>query len=445
MSVGPSQSALLTDLYMLTMLNAYLAGSMREQAVFEFFVRKLPDSRGFLVAAGLEQTLDYLESLHIEKDELELLRQSGRFDDSFFDNLAGMRFTGDVYAMKEGTIAFPNEPLIRVVAPIAEAQLVEARLINLMHFQTVIASKAARCVLAAPGKSIVDFGLRRAHGAEAGMLAARATYIAGFSGTSTVLAGLKWQIPLFGTMAHSFIQAHESEKAAFRHYAQSTRGPVSLLIDTYDTLSGARKVVELAKELREEGIAIGGVRLDSGDLAALAFETRKILDEAGFHDISIVASGGLDEYALQELSQTSAPIDHYGLGTRIDTSADAPYLDCAYKLLEYAGRPSRKRSTGKATLPGRKQVTRRFEGGRMIGDIVHLEGESFPGQPLLEPVMRSGERLAPREPLSAIRERALEGLSQLPDSLRALETQPAYPVTIAESLEELAKAIDQAG
>lgn len=438
----PARSVLLTDLYMLTMLNAYLEHGMRGTAVFELFVRKLPRSRGFLVAAGLEQTLDFLESLHVTEEEIELLRATGRFGSRFFEELPRMRFSGDVFAMPEGTIAFQNEPLVRVVAPITEAQLVEARLINLMHVQTVIASKAARCVLVSGGKSLVDFGLRRAHGAEAGMLAARATYLAGFSGTSTVLAGLRWNIPLFGTMAHSFVQAHDREIDAFRRFAEATPKGASLLIDTYDTVEGARKVVTVAHELRAQGIRVHGVRLDSGNLGELAFQVRRVLDEAGLHDVAIVASGGLDEHGLRELVESGAPIDHFGVGTLVDTAADAPYLDCAYKLEEYEGRPRRKRSAGKATWPGRKQVSRRFEGGTMACDLVHLEGEPAEGEPLLVPVMRGGKRVGPREPLSVIRERTLRGLGQLPEHLRSLETEPAYPVTIAASIVAMASQLD---
>lgn len=441
-SIEPATSALLTDLYMLTMLNAYLEEGMAEPAAFELFARKLPPTRGFLVAAGLEQVLDFLESLHFTEEEIDFLRATGRFGERFFDELPKLRFTGDVYAMPEGTLAFPNEPLVRVVAPIAEAQLVEARLINLVHFQTVIASKAARCVLAAPSQRIVDFGLRRAHGAEAGMLAARATYLAGMSGTSTVLAGQRWKIPLFGTMAHSYVQAHDREEEAFFRFAEATPKGISLLIDTYDTVEGARRVVDLVPKLRARGIRIGSVRLDSGDLKQLAFEVRAILDQAGLHDVAIVASGGLDEGKLKELAESGAPIDFFGVGTKMDTSADAPYLDCAYKLQEYAGRPRRKRSTGKATLPGRKQVTRRYEGGKMVGDVLHLEGERFEGEPLLVPVMLRGRRVVPTEPLSRIRTRTLAGLARLPDHLRALETTPSYPVTVAESIEELVREVD---
>jgi len=438
----PTRSALLTDLYMLTMLNAYLEEGMEETAAFELYVRKLPRTRGFLVAAGLEQVLAYLESLRFTEEEIAFLRGTGRFGERFLEKLPELRFTGDVYAMPEGTIAFPNEPLVRVVAPIAEAQLVEARLINLVHFQTVIASKAARCVLAAPTQRVVDFGLRRAHGAEAGLLAARATYLAGMVGTSTVLAGMRWKIPLFGTMAHSYVQAHDHEEEAFLRFAEATPIGLTLLIDTYDTVEGARKVARLAQELRARGIRVGSVRLDSGDLKSLAFEVRRILDEAGLREVAIVASGGLDEIALKELAASGAPIDYFGVGTSLDTSADAPYLDCAYKLQEYAGRPRRKRSTGKATLPGRKQVTRRYVDGKMAGDVVHLEGERFDGEPLLVQVMRGGRRLMPKEPLSRMRTRTLAGLARLPDHLRALETTPPYPVTIAEGIEKLAREVD---
>ncbi len=441
-SLEPTRSALLTDLYMLTMLNAYLEEGMAEPAAFELFVRKLPPSRGFLVAAGLEQVLDFLESLHFTEQEIDFLRATGRFGARFFEKLPELRFTGDVYAMPEGTLAFPNEPLVRVVAPIAEAQLVEARLINLVHFQTVIASKAARCVLAAPSKEIVDFGLRRAHGAEAGLLAARATYLAGMSGTSTVLAGHRWKIPIFGTMAHSYVQAHDREEEAFFRFAEATPKGISLLIDTYDTVEGAKKVVALAPKLQARGIRIGSVRLDSGDLRQLAFEVREILDRAGLQEVAIVASGGLDENELKELAESGAPIDYFGVGTKLDTSADAPYLDCAYKLQEYAGRPRRKRSTGKATLPGRKQVTRRYVDGKMAGDVIHLEGERFEGEPLLVPVMLGGRRVLPKEPLSRIRTRTLAGLARLPDHLRALETTPPYPVTVAESIEKLVHEVD---
>ena len=343
---------------------------MEEEAVFEFFVRKLPQHRNFLVAAGLDQALDFLENLRFADEELNWLADEGRFRKDFVDNLAGLRFTGDVHAMPEGTVFFPHEPILRVTAPMPQAQLVESRLINLLQFQTMIASKAVRCVLVAQGKLLVDFGMRRAHGCEAGLLAARASYMAGFDGSATVLAGMLWGIPVFGTMAHSFIQAHEDEAGAFRHFATANPNNVVLLLDTYDTEAAAQKTVELATKLKPLGIQIKGVRLDSGDLADHARRVRHVLDQGGLSDVTIFASGNLDEYRLRELGSAGAPIDGYGIGSRLDVSADSPYLDCVYKLQEYARQPRRKRSEGKATWPGRKQVFRSYHDGLMAGDVV---------------------------------------------------------------------------
>jgi nicotinate phosphoribosyltransferase len=328
----------MTDLYQLTMLQAYFDEGMEETAVFEFFVRKLPPCRGFLIAAGLEQALDYLEQLRFTPRELDWLACSGRFSRDFVDYLERLRFTGDVHAMAEGTIFFPPEPILRVTAPIPQAQLVETRLINLLHFQTLIASKAARTVLVAPGRGLIDFGFRRAHGAEAGVLAARAGYVAELSGSATVLAGLLYGVPVYGTMAHSFVQAHDEELGAFERFAHAQPDNVVLLIDTYDTEAAAEKVVALAPRLRQQGITINGVRLDSGDLADLTHKLRRILDAGGLQHVRILASGNLDEEAVRTLVSSGAPIDDFAIGTRLDTSADAPYLDCVYKLQEYAGR-----------------------------------------------------------------------------------------------------------
>src|SRR5437773_9000572 len=288
--MNQSSSALLTDLYQLTMLQGYLEQRMEETAVFEVFVRKLPPRRGFLVAAGLEPALSYLETLRFTPSELDWIAKSGRCSTALVAFLEQFRFTGDVHAMPEGTVFFPDEPIVRVTAPLPQAQLVESRLINLLHFQTLIASKAVRAVLAAPGKELVDFGLRRAHGAEAGLLAARASYLAGFSGTATVQAAMRFSIPLYGTMAHSFVLAHEDEVAAFEHFASAQPGNVVLLLDTYDTEAAARKVVTLAPRLKKKGITIKGVRLDSGDLADHARKVRRILDDGGAPDVQIVAS-----------------------------------------------------------------------------------------------------------------------------------------------------------
>jgi nicotinate phosphoribosyltransferase len=437
-------SALVTDLYQLTMLQGYHAAGMADTAVFEFFVRRLRPGRGFLIAAGLEPVLAFLEDLHFTADELDWLAGTGRFSGEFLATLASLRFTGDVHAMPEGTVFFPNEPILRVTAPISEAQFVETRLMNLLHVQTLIASKAARCVLAAPDRLLVDFGLRRAHGAEAGVLAARASYLAGFSGTSTVLAGRLFGIPLFGTMAHSFVEAHADETLAFEHFARAQPGNVVLLIDTYDTEAAAHKVVALAPRLAAAGIRIKGVRIDSGDLAEHARRVRGILDAGGLGDAIIFASGDLDEYALRDLLARHAPVDGFGVGTRVDTSSDVPYLDCAYKLQEYAGRARRKRSEGKATWPGRKQVYRiADDAGRMLRDVVTLDGDRQPGEPLIEPVMRNGRRLRPPATLDAIRARVRDNLARLPAPLAALQDGWEYPVQIAPALEALASEVDR--
>jgi len=439
-------SPLTTDLYQLTMLDAYHAHGMGETAVFELFVRKLPPQRNFMMAAGLAQALEFLEQLRFAPEELEWIEASGKFSRGFAAHLERLRFTGEVHALPEGTIFFANEPVLRVTAPLPEAQLVESRLINLVHFETLVATKAARSVLAAPGKLLVDFGLRRAHGAEAGLLAARAAYIAGYSGTATVAAGSRMGIPVFGTMAHSFVEAHDDESAAFRRFAEACPKNVVLLIDTYDTEAAARKVVELAPDLTRRGILVKGVRLDSGDLAALSRSVRRILDQGELAGATIFASGNIDEYRIRDLVAAGSPIDGFGVGTSLVTSSDAPYLDAVYKLQEYAGKPRRKRSTGKATWPGRKQVYRRYDrAGRLEHDVITVEGDCHPGEALLVPVLRNGKRLAAPEGLAAIRERAAAQLAKLPDSLRALESAASpYRVEIAPVLRELAGQVDRA-
>jgi nicotinate phosphoribosyltransferase len=435
---------LLTDLYQLNMLQAYLEHGMTEMAAFEFFVRKLPAGRNFLVAAGLEQAVDFLLAARFDAVELDWLSKSGRFSADFVDFLAGFSFQGDVDAMPEGSLFFADEPIFRLVAPLPVAQLMETRLINLLHFQTVVASKAARMVLAADGRTLVDFGLRRAHGAEAGLLAARAGYLAGFSGTATTAAGMLWQIPIFGTMAHSFIQAHEDETAAFEHFARSRPDGLVLLIDTYDTERGAERVAALAPRLATAGIRIRGVRLDSGDLVAHARSVRAILDAGGLADVTIFASGGLDEQEIARLIETGAPIDGFGVGTNLTTASDAPALDCAYKLQEYAGQPKRKRSEGKATWPGRKQVYRRFGAdGRMAGDVLALDDDtSVAGEPLLAPVVRGGRRVAVGEGLAAARARCAREMARLPEALQGLEPAPPYPVEVSQPLRALAARLD---
>ena len=441
--MNAATSPLLTDLYQLTMLQAYREQGMNGIAAFEFFVRKLPAGRNFLVLAGLEQVLDYLENLRFADDDLAWLADCGRFRPDFVDALAALRFGGDVDAMPEGTPFFADEPILRVVARLPQAQLAETRIINLLQFQTLVASKAARCVLAAPDRLLVDFGLRRAHGAEAGLLSARASFLAGFGGTSNVLAGKLWEVPLFGTMAHSFIQAHEDETAAFGNFARSHPRANTMLIDTYDTEAAAAKLVPLAASLAQEGIAIQAVRIDSGDLGEHARRVRAILDCNGLTGIKLFASGNLDEYRLRDLIAAGAPIDGFGVGTRMNTSADQPYLDCAYKLQEYDGQPRRKRSEGKATWPGRKQVYRSVDtAGNFAADLLTTADDAQPGEPLLQAAMRAGRRLAPSPPLAAVRAYAAEQLARLPPALRTLDPVPAYPVTVAAKLCDLADAVD---
>jgi nicotinate phosphoribosyltransferase len=438
-------SALLTDLYQLTMLQAYWQHRMNDIAVFELFMRKLPPERAFLVAAGLEQALDFIEQARFDAAELDWIESSGTFAPGFADWLGALRFTGDVWAMPEGTVFFPNEPILRVVAPIAEAQWLETRILNLAHFQSVIASKAARAVFAADGHALVDFGLRRAHGAEAGLLAARAAYLAGFAGTATAYAGPRFGIPVFGTMAHSFVQAHDDEAQAFTDFAESFPANAMLLIDTYDTVEGARRVAEIAPRLASRGIRVKGVRLDSGDLDALARDVRRVLDDAGLREAMIFASGNLDEHRVHALVAAGAPIDSFGVGTSLTTSSDAAYLDAVYKLQEYAGQARRKRSAGKATWPGRKQVVRTFDaGGHLAGDTVALADETFSGDPLLAEVIRGGRRIAPSPSLSVARAHCAAQLAALPPPLRRLDGPwPVYPVTISPAIRALADDVDQ--
>jgi nicotinate phosphoribosyltransferase len=437
---------LLTDLYQLTMANAYFELGMNDTAVFELFVRTLPRTRGFLVAAGLEQALEYLEQLHFAAEELEFLASLGLFSSAFLTRLGTLRFTGSVQAMPEGTPFFPAEPLLRVTAPIIEAQLVESRLLNIVHFQTIVASKAARCVHAAAGRQLVDFGMRRCHEADAALYAARAAFLAGFDATATVEAGRQFGIPLSGTMAHSFIEAHDREADAFRNFVLTHPGGSTVLIDTYDTLRAAARVVALEGELekRSDGRRIRAVRIDSGDLPAQCRAVRRILDEGGCRDIQVVVSGGLDEHAIQALVETGTPVDGFGVGTALDVSADAPALDMAYKLQEYAGSPRRKRSPGKATWPGVRQVLReRGGGGEMLADQVVLDSEAASGERLLVEVMAAGRRLAPPVLLLASRGYCARELCALPAEVLSLTADGGpYPVQISGEIRMLAARLD---
>jgi nicotinate phosphoribosyltransferase len=448
--MNPLTSPLLTDLYQLTMLQGYIDQEMHDISVFEFSVRSMPENRNFFIAAGLESVLEFLEQCHFSQEELEYLADTGRFSQKLLDYLERFVFSGSVHAMAEGTIFFPDEPIIRITAPLPEAQLIESRVINLLHYQSIIASKAARCVIASDGRAnLIDFGLRRTHGAEAGLFAARSTYIAGFIGTSTVLAESIYGIPIFGTMAHSFIEAQKDEKEAFLNFAYSNPGNVTLLIDTYDTVTGAQKVIETAQLLREKNIPVRGVRLDSGDIATLSKEVRVILDNGGLKDVGIFVSGNMDEYTIEELFAQGAPIGGFGVGTRLDTSADAPYLDSAYKLMEYAGKPRLKKSEGKETLPGRKQVFRQYDNNIMAQDILTIEGDEHEGLPLIQEYMRNGTRVSGAVSVHEIRDYTLAQMKTLPADLRKLQKASPFPVHIAKAVismrEDIEKELDISG
>lgn len=432
-------SALVTDLYELSMARVYLQRRMSGRATFSLFVRQLPPHRGFLVVAGLEDCLDYLEQYRFDPADLGYARDVLGYDKDTLAALHDLRFTGEVWAVPEGHLVLANEPLLEVSAPIAVAQLVESYLLNVVSFQTMVATKAARCRIAARGAGLVDFALRRTQGIDAAMQVARLSAMVGFAATSNVEAARRFGLTAAGTMAHSFVEAFENEEAAFRAFAATFPEQTVLLVDTYDTLVG---VAAAARVINELGLpARSGVRLDSGDLAELARASRRILDEAGLPQARIVASGGLDEYRIDALVRAEAPIDTYGVGTRMGVSADAPYLDSAYKLVEYLGRPVLKLSPGKVTVPGRKQVFRRPG----LGDVIGLREEPAPdgSTPLLERVMVDGHRLRAGEPLPVARQRFEADLREVPESALLLE-DPVPPVArFSAAAEEQRRAVTQ--
>jgi len=441
----PNRSALFNDLYQLTMSRAYLGAGRQEEAVFELFCRALPPDRNFLLAAGLADALDFLEHFAFTAADLDYLRSLGMFPDDFLEALAGLRFTGDVRAIPEGTVVFPHEPLIEVRAPLPEAQLVETMLINRLNAQTAFASKAARGVLAAGGRPVVDFGARRAHGTDAGLRVARAAYLAGFAGTSNLLAGQTYGIEVFGTMAHSYIQSFEHELEAFRSFTRFFP-ETTLLIDTYDEERAVARIAELKAELGQ-AFAVRAVRIDSGDLLEVSRRVRAALDHHGLGALKIFASGGLDERAVAELLEHGAPIDGFGIGTRLAAATDAPTLDAVYKLVACGGRPRMKLSGRKRFHPGRKQVYRQSAGGHFTGDrIARLDEPAPDGQPLLVEVMRGGERTeAGRAGLEAARQRAADQLARLPEPLRRMDPADApYPVRPTEALEALRAEVAEA-
>ena len=431
--ISDETAPLLTDLYELTMLRSYFEEGLEGRAVFSLFVRRLPEARNFLLACGLDDILHYLERLSFTEAALHELERLDRFPPDFLDRLSRLRFTGDVWAMPEGTPFFAGEPLLEVCAPLPEAQLVETFLLNTVHLATLIASKAARVALAAAGRQVVDFGLRRAQGADAGLKGARAMYVAGIDATSNVLAGRAYGIPLAGTMAHSFIQTHPDELSAFRAVVRLYPSTI-LLVDTFDTLQGVENVIRLAKELGVH-FQVRGIRLDSGDLLELSKAARTRLDQAGLSKVEIFASSELDEHEIERLVSNGAPIQGFGVGTAMGVSADAPSLDVAYKLVSYEGETRVKLSRGKEVLPGQKQVFRIEDNGVAARDVLACFGEALPGRPLLSPVMRAGRRLSPPEPLDRVRARARDEIARLPAALRQLSrAEPPYPVEPSAAL-----------
>ena len=439
--------ALATDLYQFTMLDAYLAEGLQEPATFELFVRRLPAARPVLVAAGLEVALQWLQALHFEEAEIDWLARTAGLHARTVRWLREFRFTGDVDAMPEGTPFFAEEPILRLTAPLPQAQLVESRLLNLMHLCTLVASKAARVVEAAGGRRLVDFGMRRAHGAEAAVLGARAAWLAGFDGTATVEAGRRFGVPVFGTMAHSYVQAHDDETAAFEAFMHARPVHPTLLVDTYDTPRGVARAAALARRLAASGLQLQAVRLDSGDLLALAQEARRTLDAAGLGTVEVFASGDLDEHRVAALLAAGAPVDGFGVGTALTTSSDVPALDMVYKLQAYAGVPRRKRSPGKATWPGVRQVWRESGAdGPLRRDLVCAAGEEAPAagpgtrwEALLQPCLRQGRLVRPHPPLATLRARHAQAWRALPARLRALgPVQPPYPVDVSATLRALA-------
>jgi len=435
--------ALLTDLYQLTMAQTYFQSQRLDPATFSLFIRSYPPNRGYFVAAGLQDVLEFLEQFAVDSTGIDYLHSRRLFADDFLDLLKGLKFTGDVWAIPEGRLAFKDEPFLEVTAPIIEAQIVETFIINQVNLQSLIATKAARCVHAAGGRAVVDFALRRAHGIDAGMKVARASYLAGFTGTSNVRAGQEYGIPIVGTMAHSFVSSFEQEMDAFRAFIASFPNNSILLIDTYDTLAGARKAVEIAKEMAANGQQLQGVRIDSGDLKKLAIEVRRIFDEAGLKSVKIIGSGGLDEFDLADFTVADVPYDSYGVGTKMGVSADAPWFDIAYKLVEYDERPVLKLSTGKVSWPGKKQVFRmRDERGQLQKDVIALREENIPGaDPLLQKVMATGEVAVRYPTLEEIRDNFMGEFKRLSDPIKAIWNPASYPVEISPQLTKLREEV----
>jgi nicotinate phosphoribosyltransferase len=439
--VNETNMGLLTDFYELTMCASYFENKRNEAATFDLFIRKLPPNRSYFVFAGLEQVLLFLENIKFHEDQIKYLKRQ-KLSAQFLEYLKDFKFTGEVWAVPEGTVVFPDEPLIRITAPIIEAQLVETFILNTVNLQTMIATKASRVVCAAQGKPVIEFGLRRTQGTDAGMKAARCSYLAGANGTSNVLAGMKYGIPVFGTMAHSYIMSFDHEIDAFRNFAKTFPENSTLLIDTYDDLKGAENAALVAKEMEKKGHKLNAVRLDSGDLLGLSKKVRQILDAHKLQYVKIFASGDLDEYAIEELVKKGAKIDAFGVGTRMSTSFDRPYVDVVYKLSGKVERgvfvPAMKLSKGKITLPGKKQIFRHLDKeGKYVKDTIGLEHEKIKGEPLLVHVMRKGHITYDAPALDEIRKKNLKNLAQLPNRYKSLTNAPSYPIVLSPALKKI--------
>ncbi len=434
---------LLTDLYELTMAQSYFAEGISGEATFSLYVREYPPDRGYLVASGIDDALDCLEAVSFDADSIDYLRRAGIFTAEFLEYLRDFRFSGSVRSMPEGSLFFTQEPVLEVTGPIIAAQLAETLVMNQVQYQTLLATKSARCVQAAQGRPIADFAARRTHGSEASLKMARASYIAGFGATSNVLAARRYGIPPTGTMAHSYITSFDNEVDAFRAYSRMFPDRSILLLDTYDTISGARAAVTVADEMEREGQRLTGVRLDSGDFDALSRQVRSILDEANLDYVRIVASGGLDEYEIDRLVAGGAPIDMFGVGTRVGVSADAPSCDMVYKMVSYNGRPVMKLSEGKESLPAAKQVFRQYDpNGMMSADVIGLSTETdSAGEALLTLAMQDGRRVVPPTAIADARQRVADGLSKLPEAQLGLRQPDHFPVSISADLQRLESQI----
>jgi len=430
---------LFTDLYELTMAASYFAHQVFSPATFSLFTRDNHLKRNFFVAAGLEDVLNELAAYRFSEQDIKYLQTTGIFSNDFLSYLAGLRFSGEIFAMPEGTIFFANEPVLEVTAPIIEAQMIETFLLNTMGFQSMIASKAARCVHVAGNRPLIDFSLRRTQGQDAGHNVARSTYIAGFAATSNVLAGQRFGIPISGTMAHSYVEAFSGERVAFSAYSKTFPDTSIFLIDTYNTIHGAENAVTVAKQMKENGHSLIGVRLDSGDMADLSQKVRKIFDDAGLFDVKIFASSGFDEFKIAKVIDQGAKIDAFGVGTKVGVSADAPYLDVVYKMVHFKDRDVRKLSPGKITLAGKKQVFRKSDpNGRYLEDIMGLRDDIMDqGNSLLKKVMENGEILRPHPPLQTIQDRFKKNFTLLDDRYKSILEPNAYPVKLSNSLQRL--------